>query len=116
MTPSTDESSLEKEERRPAFAKDFPRTPELDALVAAFEQGNYALVREEAPRLATATEDDAVRRAALTLRERIEADPLSKVLFILTALLLAYLSAYWMMHDGMRNLQPSPPRVIEKIK
>jgi hypothetical protein len=109
-------SSIDQEQRRPAFAKDFPRTAELDALVAAFEAGNYARVRDEAPRLAKATEDDAVRRAALTLRERIEADPLSKVLFILTGLLLAYLSAYWMMHDGMRNVEPGPPRVIEKIK
>ena len=115
MTSSLDESSATEAQRRPAFAKDFPRVPELDALVEAFEQGNYARVREEAPRLAKVTEDDAVRRAAVTLRERLEPDPLSKVLFILTALLLAYLSAYWMMHDGMRNVAPSPPRVIEKI-
>ena len=116
MTSSNAESGIDQTQRRPAFAKDFPRTPELDALVAAFEQGNYARVREEAPRLAKTTDDDAVRRAALTLRERLEADPLSKVLFILTALLLAYLSVYWMMHDGMRNTQPSPPPVIERIK
>lgn len=116
MISSTDESSGAQAQRRPAFAKDFPRIPELDALVAAFEEGNYARVREEAPRLAKATEDDAVRRAATVLRARIDPDPLSKVLFILTGLLLAYLSAYWMMHDGMGNVEPGPPRVIERIK
>lgn len=85
----------------PAFAKEFPRHPELDALVEAFARGDYAKVREEAPRLVgNEAEDDAVRQAARTLRERIEPDPTSKALFVIAAALLVLLSAWWVTHDG----------------
>ncbi len=35
----------------PAFAKHFPDHPEIERLVNAFEEGNYALVRTDAARL-----------------------------------------------------------------
>jgi hypothetical protein len=88
----------------PAFAQQFPRHPELDALVDAFEQGNYARVRAEAPRLAEASGDDEedapseeVRLAAQELLRRIEPDPLAAYLFGIAVLLLAFLSLwYWL--------------------
>jgi hypothetical protein len=95
----------------PRFAKDFPRHDELDALVAAFARGDYATVRERAPKLASETDDEAVRRAALTLRERIEPDPTSKTLFLIAAALLLCLTAWWVAHDGPPDATPAPAKV-----
>lgn len=95
----------------PRFAKDFPRNDELDALVAAFARGDYATVREEAPKLAESTSDEAVRRAARLLRERIEPDPTSRLLFLITAGLLIFLTAWWVTHDGPEGNGKPPPKV-----
>ena len=85
----------------PAFAKDFPRHPKLDELVAAFERGDYAAVRVGASKLAASEDEDApVRDAARLLRERIEPDPSSKALFWITAAVLVVLSAWWVTHSG----------------
>jgi hypothetical protein len=65
---------------RPGFLLEFPDDPELQRLVRAFEAGNYEAVRLGAPKLAAATEDQAVRGAARELRRRIEPDPLMKYL------------------------------------
>lgn len=92
----------------PRFARDFPRHDELDALVAAYAAGDYRTVRERAPRLAETAEDEDVRRAARILRERIEPDPTARLLFLIAALLLVFLSAYWVMHDGP-PIEPPPP-------
>jgi hypothetical protein len=82
---------------RPRFLLGFPQHPELARLSAAFEAGNYALVRAEAEALAERAESPAVRDAALELRRRIEPDPLAKYLLALTAALLLSL-AYWAYH------------------
>ena len=82
---------------RPRFLLAFPDHPELARLSAAFEAGNYALVRAEAEALAERTENPAVRDAALELRRRIEPDPLAKYLLALTAALLVFL-AYFAYH------------------
>ncbi len=84
----------------PAFARDFPRHAELDALVAAFTRGDYRTVRERAPKLAGSAVDADVKRAAETLRARIEPDGSSRVLFLLAGLLLAFLTGWWVSHDG----------------
>lgn len=63
-------------EQRPRFLLEFPDDPELETLMMAFEQGDFAKVRAEAEALARRTENDAVRRAALELRRRIDPDPL----------------------------------------
>lgn len=98
---STESESRERSWGFPAFAKGFPRHPRLDALVAAFERGDYATVRREAPALASdEKEDDAVRRAARVLRERIEPDPASRTLFWITAAILIVLSGWWVTHSG----------------
>jgi hypothetical protein len=82
---------------RPRFLLAFPEHPELARLTAAFEAGNYSLVRAEAEALAERAESPAVRDAALELRRRIEPDPLAKYLLALTAALLLFL-AYFAYH------------------
>ena len=79
---------------RPRFLLAFPEHPDLARLAAAFEAGNYALVREEAESLAERAENPAVRDAALELRRRIEPDPLVKYLLALTAALLLFLTYF----------------------
>ncbi len=95
---------------RPAFAESFPRTPELDALVDAFNAGNYRHVRAEAPKLAGATDDPEVKAAALELRSRIDADPWAVTLLGLTGALLVFLAVYWLFHDGRHAPPPPAPK------
>lgn len=95
----------------PRFAKDFPANDELDALVAAFAAGDYATVRARAPKLAAEAEDEAVRNAARTLRDRIEPDPTSRLLFMVAAALLAFLTVWWVTHDGPPKETPAAPAV-----
>jgi len=95
--------------RRPSFTAAFPSAPPLDALVDAFERGNYARVRAEAPRLAAATDDPAVRDAALTLVERTKPDRLAVGLLVITGVLLATLTGYWVVH-GKAPPNSAPPR------
>jgi hypothetical protein len=105
-------------ERRPTFAKDFPRVRELDALVDAFAQGNYARVRAEAPALERSSDDEAVKRAARALVERTEPDPLAIALLALTAVLLLVLSAWWIAHGKAPPApQFAPPTpLIERVR
>lgn len=78
------------------FLRSFPNDPALAPLVAAFERGDYAFVRAEAPALAARTKDEQVRRAALELRRRIDPDGLSLVLVGLAfALLIVLALFYW---------------------
>jgi len=100
----------------PRFAKDFPHHPELDALVAAFTRGDYATVREGAPKLAAETDDDEVKHAARILRERIEPDPTSKKLFLITAALLVFLTAWWIAHDGPEGNAAPPAKLVPKVE
>jgi hypothetical protein len=100
--------------RVPSFARDFPRDPELDALVEAFAKGNYARVREEAPKLAKKAESEEVRRAAKVLRERLEPDPLAKSLLLLTAALLVAISSWYILRPPPRT--PPEERKIEYVK
>jgi hypothetical protein len=79
---------------RPNFVLDFPKDAELDRLVRAFELGNYAFVREHAPKLAASSSDEAVKRAAAELLHRIEPDPLVKILFAMSVALLAFMVFY----------------------
>lgn len=83
---------------RPAFAKGFPRDAELDALVRAFELGNYAFVRAEAPKLAARATDEKIAAAARELRKRLDPDPLAYALLALTTALLAFLTGWFLWH------------------
>jgi hypothetical protein len=98
VQPSDDDAVLDAAGReRPRFLLGFPNHPDLARLAAAFEAGNYALVRAEAEALAEQTDNPAVRDAALELRRRIAPDPLAKYLLALTAALLVFL-AYFAYH------------------
>ncbi len=81
-------------EERPAFLLEFPEDPQLELLIAAFEAGNFAQVRAEAPRLAASTQSAAVRRAALELRSRTAPDPLLVGMLGLCILLFVFLVAW----------------------
>jgi hypothetical protein len=76
---------------RARFLLDFPEHPELERLTAAFEAGNYALVRREAPKLVERARSPAVRDAASELARRIEPDPLAKYLWAASVALLLFL-------------------------
>lgn len=111
MTEATEEPREERSNEpgpgparppRPPFAADFPVDPELDALVAAFERGDFARVREGAPRLVSSAAEEGVKAAARTLLARTRPDPLATLLLAISALLLVLLSAWWITHDGKR--------------
>jgi hypothetical protein len=82
----------------PAFALSFPRDAALDELVVAFEQGDYARVRREAPALARRTARPEVRRAARELRKRLDPDPIAIYLLVAASLLLAFLAVWYWTH------------------
>jgi hypothetical protein len=84
--------------RRPAFASAFPSTPALDALVDAFARGDYATVRAQAPALAQASDDPAIKAAAQMLMDRTRPDPLSVALLAIAAILLVAIGAWAIAH------------------
>jgi len=92
-TPARDELD-ENGRERPRFLLEFPADPELEQLIAAFENGNYARVRELAPKLMEHAETVEVRQAAAEIRRRIEPDPLLKYLLLASSLLLVVLVWY----------------------
>ena len=79
---------------RPRFLLAFPKDPELQELVRAFEAGNYQIVRLGAPKLAAKTEDPIVRAAARELRRRIDPDPLMKYLLWVALALFVFVVWY----------------------
>jgi len=79
---------------RARFLETLPPHPELTALAEAFERGNYARVRAEAPRLVETAEDEAVRDGARELLRRLEPDPLMKLLLGLAIVLLLAVTAF----------------------
>lgn len=76
------------------FLEDLPDDSDLAKLVAAFERGDYACVRREAPRLAQQTENEEVRAVALELRERVAPDPLLRWAFLASAIVLITVIAW----------------------
>jgi hypothetical protein len=81
-------------EERPAFMLEFPHDPELEELMQAFELGDFATVRAKAEPLAKRTNSEAVRRAALELRRRIDPDPLIVLLLGLSIALFVFIAAW----------------------
>jgi hypothetical protein len=78
-------------EERPEFLLQYPDDPELALLMQAFEAGDFATVRKQAPELIRRATDPAVRRAAHELRERIDPDPLLIVLLVFACSLFVFL-------------------------
>jgi hypothetical protein len=79
---------------RPRFLLNFPDHPQLNQLIAAYERGDYASVRRDAPELAQKSQDPEVREAAVELRRRIEPDPLARYMLLAAITLLVFL-LYW---------------------
>lgn len=79
---------------RARFLASLPDDPALRALGDAFEAGNYARVRAEAPKLVAESEREDVRDAARDLLQRIEPDPLMKYLLAVALLLLLGVTAF----------------------
>lgn len=100
---------------RPTFAARFPDDPALDALVAAFVAGDYARVREEAPKLAASSDDPEVQAAARTLRDRIEPDRLALGLLALTGALLVALTAWWIVNGHASVVTPAPSNAASSV-
>jgi hypothetical protein len=82
--------------QRAAFAARYPRDERLEAILDAFDVGNFALVRKEALRLEQETDDEDVRDAARDLRRRIEPEPTAIYLWALGVALLIILFAYYL--------------------
>jgi hypothetical protein len=93
----------------PGFAEAYPRHPELDRLLDAFERGDYAAVRAGAPRLAESAKDEDVRRAARELRLRIDPDPLAAWLLLVAAALLVFLAGWYWRHPKHDSSTAKPP-------
>lgn len=84
---------------RPRFLLSFPKDPELETLMHAFESGDYARVREQAPRLVERSDRPEVRRAAEELLIRIEPDPLLKfLLWVAIGLFLSMVTFVYYAH------------------
>jgi hypothetical protein len=84
---------------RPTFLLDFPHDPELELLITAFEIGNYARVREVAPRLIERSDRPEVKAAAQELLDRIDPDPLVKFLLaVAVALFVAVVAITYHSH------------------
>ena len=61
--------------------------------------------------------ETAVKKAALLLAERTKPDPTSRLLFLLTAGLLVFLSLWWMAHDGPpKDAPPAPTAPVPTVE
>jgi hypothetical protein len=67
----------------------------LTELESAFARGDYARVKHEALPLAASTKDDDMRVRAEKLANRLKPDPIAIVLFVIAAILLAAVTAYF---------------------
>jgi hypothetical protein len=83
--------------KRPGFAEEWPRDVKLDALVAKFEEGDYAAVNAGAKALRD-HKDRKVRAAAEELASRTRPDPVMKWLFFGMLLVILSVGGYWINH------------------
>jgi len=87
--------AAQQQASRPRFARNYPKTPEIAALLDAFAGGNYGYVRKRARELSS-HDDEATRAAAGDLARRISADPTSIYVWLLGVGLLVFLYAYYL--------------------
>jgi hypothetical protein len=107
-TRTSDEASSKRAKRKkkkakardgvPPFAQRYPRDETLDTLLATFERGDYATVREGAQKLIASGAKPAVRQAAEDLLRRLEPDPLARYLLVVATLLLVFFSIWYFTH------------------
>ncbi|MBM4360934.1 MAG: hypothetical protein FJ096_22775 [Deltaproteobacteria bacterium] len=102
MPPETDATADDEDPSeswvRPGFARAYPESDELDALLRALDRGDFLTVREQAPALAARTSDEAIRAAALDLRRRLDPSPTALALIALGVALLAFLLQHHLRH------------------
>ena len=98
----------------PRFAESFPADDDLEALILAFARGDYRAVRDGVPALKDKPED--VAKAAKQLLAATEPDPTAKLLFAMTGVLLVFLFAWWVTHDGPRESAPASRPTVEHVK
>lgn len=95
----------------PAFAKDFPADPRLDALVALFEKGNYQKARKDAEALLKATDDKAIHAAVAEIQKRLQPDPLALYLLAISAALLAILAGWYWSQSSATTTDHAPAAI-----
>jgi hypothetical protein len=93
--PPRDESP---DDGRPLFARAYPRSKDIDDLLAFFRSGNYKKVRELAPKMMARAGDEREKNAIADVRRRIEADPMALYLLGLTLALLVFLTIFFYAH------------------
>ncbi len=97
--PEHRERQANANEERPGplparFLAELPDDPRIQRLAEAFEAGNYARVRSDAPALLASDESEEVRQAARELLDRIQPDPLAKYLLAVSVLLFIAVVAF----------------------
>lgn len=88
--------------KREDFAAEWPAHPELDALLAAFDVGNYALVRERGRAALDGGKGAAlpadVQAAVRELLRRIEPDRTAVIMLGVAVLLMVFLGWFYWTH------------------
>lgn len=79
---------------RPRFIATFPDDPALNALVQAFERGDFGYVRSNAGKVIESSTSSEVKAAAAELRRRIDPDPSVALLLGLAAAVFLFL-VFW---------------------
>jgi hypothetical protein len=80
---------------RPPFARDYPKLPEIDALLERFQAGDYAGVRAAAKKLEAHADEDT-RRAARDLVSRTAPDPAMRWLLLAVLAMILAVTGYWL--------------------
>jgi len=79
---------------RPPFARDYPKDPEIEALLALFEAGDYGGMRARAKQLKS--EDQDVQLAVRDLVAHTEPDPAMRWIFLGILAVVLGVMAYWL--------------------
>lgn len=90
----------EREPRRAEFLEDLPDAPELQPLIDAFAEGNYARLRSLERELRSTTSDPELLALARELVERTEPDPLAKKLLGLSILFFLLIVGWVYLHNA----------------
>ena len=111
MTEANDagETTTSRSTRCPPFAGSYPQDPQLDTLLAAFDRGDYAAVREGSETLAATTTDPRVKAAALDLRRRIDPDLVSAALLLAGLALALFIGGHFLFSSDEHHDPPAPP-------
>jgi hypothetical protein len=96
--PPKTKNKRKKAEAPPAELVSAPRSEAIAGLIAAFDAGNYALVRERAPAVMKSVDDPDEQAIARDLLRRINPDPIAKWMMMGAGLLLAFLAGWYWSH------------------